>query len=189
MPASGTMNAKTAKHCSNRNQVIAVFTAPMEQSPAHLYKWNNPAVATQIEVNKVRLLNTIITITVIMLASPVTYAQTDKIVVQLTRDNENFGHRKAFFQIDKVLTEIGEDKLDIVVVAYEDGIHALTQNSRTSSLLTKLANRGVAFKACMISMKAWELSEDDFPLEVEFVAAGAPEMIRKQLAGYKYWKP
>jgi len=131
----------------------------------------------------------IITLITVTLISTVCYAETDKIVVQLTRDNENYGHRKAFFQIDKVLTEIGEKNLKIVVVAYEDGIHALTQNSRTSTMLTKLANKGVTFKACKISMNAWELTEDDFPLEVEFVSAGAPEMIRRQLAGYKYWKP
>lgn len=112
-----------------------------------------------------------------------------QIVVQLTRSSENFAHKKTFFQIDKVLSELGEDKLEIIVVAYEDGIHALTQNSRTAQMLTKLANRGVVFKACKISMNAWDLSEDDFPLEVEFIPAGAPEMIRKQLAGYKYWKP
>ena len=111
------------------------------------------------------------------------------IVVQLTRSSENFGHRKAFFQIDKVLSEIGEKKLKIVVVAYENGIHALTQDSRTAQMLTKLSNRGVTFKACKISMNAWKLTEDDFPLEVEFVPAGAPEMIRHQLEGYKYWKP
>lgn len=136
-----------------------------------------------------KFLFTLIALISVTLASPSSYAETDKIVVQLTRDNENFGHRKAFFQIDKVLSEIGEKNLEIVVVAYEDGIHALTQNSRSSTMLTKLANRGVTFKACKISMNAWELSEDDFPLEVEFVAAGAPEMIRRQLAGYKYWKP
>ena len=111
------------------------------------------------------------------------------IVVQLTRSSENFGHRKAFFQIDKVLSEIGEKKLKIVAVAYENGIHALTQDSRTAQMLTKLSNRGVKFKACKISMNAWQLTEDDFPLEVEFVPAGAPEMIRHQLEGYKYWKP
>jgi len=112
-----------------------------------------------------------------------------KIVVQLTRSSENYGHRKAFFQIDKVLSEIGQKKLQIVVVAYEHGIHALTSEASTSQLLTKLSNRGVKFKACKISMNAWKLTEDDFPLEVEFVSAGAPEMIRRQIAGYKYWKP
>lgn len=112
-----------------------------------------------------------------------------KIVVQLTRNSENFGHKKTFFQIDKVLSEIGESKLKIVVVAYEDGIHALTQDSRTVQLLTKLSNKGVEFKACKISMNAWDLTEDDFPLEVEFVESGAPEMIRRQIAGYKYWRP
>ena len=111
-------------------------------------------------------------------------------VMQLTRPSDNYGHRRAFLQMDKVLNDIGEKKLKIVVVAYEDGIHSLLANNKqTAQLLTKLANRGVTFKACRISMRAWNLSEDEFPLEVEFVPAGAPEMIRLQMAGYKYWRP
>ena len=111
-------------------------------------------------------------------------------VMQLTRNGENYGHRRAFMQIDKILSDIGEDKLKIEVVAYEDGIHALlSSNKETSQLLTKLANRGVIFKACRISMRAWNLKEDNFPLEVEFVPAGAPEVIRLQMQGHKYWRP
>lgn len=113
-----------------------------------------------------------------------------KFVMQLTRTAENYGHRRAMLQIDKILTDIGEDKLEIVVVAYENGIHALLSgNKETSQFLTKLANRGVTFKACRISMSAWSLTENEFPLEVEFVPAGATEMIKLQMAGYKYWKP
>lgn len=112
------------------------------------------------------------------------------IVLQLTRSSENHGHRRVLLQIDKVLDDIGEDKVNIVVVAYEDGIHALLAgNQKTSQLLTKLSNRGVTFRACRISMRAWDLTDDLFPLEVEFVPAGAPEMIRLQLEGYKYWRP
>lgn len=111
-------------------------------------------------------------------------------VVQLTRDGEHHGHRRVFLQIDKILDDIGEDKVKFTVVAYEDGIHALlANNAETSQLLTKLANRGVTFKACRISMHAWDLDESQFPLEVEFVPAGAPELIRLQLQGYKYWRP
>jgi intracellular sulfur oxidation DsrE/DsrF family protein len=111
-------------------------------------------------------------------------------VVQLTRSDDNYGHRRVFLQIDKVLDEIGEDKLNITVVAYEEGIKALlANNDKTSQLLTKLANRGVTFKACRISMKSWGLTDEQFPLEVEFVPSGAPEMIRLQMLGYKYWRP
>jgi len=111
-------------------------------------------------------------------------------VMQLTRTADNYGHRRAFLQIDKVLSDLGEKKLNITVVAYEDGIHALlAKNKQTSQLLTKLANRGVTFKACRISMRAWDLKEDEFPLEVEFVPAGAPEVIRLQMLGHKYWRP
>jgi len=119
-----------------------------------------------------------------------TKATATPFVMQLTRSGDNYGHRRAFLQIDKVLDGLGEDKLHIVVVAYEEGIQALTaENKETAQLLTKLANRGVVFRACRISMRAWELTEQDFPLEVEYVPAGAPEVIRLQLAGYKYWKP
>jgi len=111
-------------------------------------------------------------------------------VMQLTRHGDNYGHRRVFLQIDKVTSDIGDKKLKIEVVAYEDGIHALLANNKeTSQLLTKLANRGVTFKACRISMRAWNLKEEEFPLEVEFVPAGAPEVIRLQMQGYKYWRP
>lgn len=111
-------------------------------------------------------------------------------VVQLTRPAEGFGHRRALLQLDRALTDLGEDKVRFTVVAYEDGIQALrADNDKTVQLLTKLANRGVLFKACRISMRAWELTEQQFPLEVEFVPAGAPEVLRLQMLGYKYWKP
>lgn len=111
-------------------------------------------------------------------------------VMQLTRSADDYGHRRAFMQIDKILDDLGEKNLHIEVVAYEDGIHALrADNESTIHLLTKLANRGVVFKACRISMRAADLKEEDFPLEVEFVPAGAPEMIRLQMQGYKYWRP
>ena len=130
---------------------------------------------------------------IIMIALPsVAVAEPDAVpfVMQLTRAGDNYGHRRAFLQIDKILDDLGDDKLAFEVVAYEDGIHALLENNKeTSQLLTKLANRGVKFKACRISMRAWSLKEDDFPLEVEFVPAGAPEVIRLQMLGHKYWRP
>ena len=111
-------------------------------------------------------------------------------VMQLTRSSDNYGHRKAFLQLDKVLDDIGEDQLKVEVVAYENGIHALlSENKETSQLLSKLANRGVIFKACRISMRAWDLEEDEFPIEVVFVPDGAPEAIQLQIKGYKYWHP
>lgn len=123
-------------------------------------------------------------------AEPAVNAKPINFVMQLTRNSDNFGHRRAFLQIDKILNDLGDKNLNITVVAYEDGIHSLlAKNEETSQLLSKLANRGVTFKACRISMNAWGLKDDQFKLEVEFVSAGAPEMIRLQMQGYKYWKP
>jgi len=44
-------------------------------------------------------------------------------------------------------------------------------------------------KISHISMRASDLTEEHFPLEVEYVPAGAPEVIRLQMKGYKYWRP
>lgn len=110
-------------------------------------------------------------------------------VMQMTTEDAQ-QQRRAFMQIAKTLEDIGPDKVNIEVVAYEGGILSLlTNNSGTAGLLEALHRQGVRFKACRISMRASDLSETDFPLEVEFVSAGAPEMIRLQMEGYRYWRP
>lgn len=116
-------------------------------------------------------------------AKPVTF------VMQMTV-SEEIQQRRALLQIAKVLEDIGPDKVKIEVVAYEGGILSLlTNNSGTAALVESLHRQGVKFKACRISMRASDLTEADFPLEVEFVPAGAPEMIRLQLQGARYWRP
>jgi len=111
-------------------------------------------------------------------------------VMQLTRSAENYGHRRALMQLDKSLSELGENNIVVEVVAYEDGIHALlSDNELTSQLVLKLASRGVKFKVCRISMQSQGLDEDDFPMDVGFVHAGAPEVMRLQIAGYNYLRP
>jgi intracellular sulfur oxidation DsrE/DsrF family protein len=110
-------------------------------------------------------------------------------VMQMTVGDSD-AQRRAFLQIAKVLEDIGPHKVKIEVVAYEGGIASLlADNSDTATLLAALAREGVRFKACRISMRGHGYTDADFPLEVEFVPAGAPEMIRLQMAGYRYWRP
>lgn len=144
------------------------------------------------EIMLYRLFTILAIAPILLLMTPMQTMATESaqpFVVQLTRKAEGVGHRRVMLQLDKILSDL-DGKVRFEVVAYEDGIHALlANNKKTSQLLTKLANRGVTFKACRISMNAWDLKEDDFPLEVEFIPAGAPEIIRLQLNGYKYWRP
>jgi len=110
-------------------------------------------------------------------------------VMQMTTEDPLL-QRRALMQIQKVLADIGSEKVRIEVVAYEGGILSLlTNNASTAGLLETLHRQGVKFKACRISIRASDLAESDFPLEVEFVPAGAPEMIRLQMKGYRYWRP
>ena len=110
-------------------------------------------------------------------------------VIQMTIGDSD-AQRRAFLQIAKVLEDIGAQKVKIEVVAYEGGIDSLlSDNKDTATLLAALAMQGVRFKACRISMRGHGYTDKDFPLEVEFVPAGAPEMIRLQMTGHRYWRP
>jgi len=117
--------------------------------------------------------------------------QPEDFVVQFTRtDGLNNGHRRVLLQLDRVLKDMEPERVRFTVVAYEEGIHALrADNGRTAALINDLSSRGVRFLACHISMKAAGLTEDDMNMNVNFVPAGAPEVIRLQLQGYRYWKP
>ena len=68
-----------------------------------------------------------------------------------------------------------------------------TRNSLELSTVAKhaylLANAGVEFRVCRLSMNAWNYTDDDFPMEVEFVPVGATELLRLQMEGYHYWRP
>ncbi len=110
-------------------------------------------------------------------------------VMQMTVGDSD-AQRRAFLQIAKVLEDMGPQQVRIEVVAYEGGITALlADNNDTATLLAMLAREGVRFKACRISMRGHGYTDADFPLEVEFVPAGAPEMVRLQMQGYRYWRP
>ncbi|HEY9099422.1 MAG TPA: DsrE family protein [Thiobacillus sp.] len=110
-------------------------------------------------------------------------------VMQMTVGDSD-AQRRAFLQIAKVLEDVGPQKVKIEVAAYEGGIAALlADNNDTATLIAALAREGVRFKACRISMRGHGYTDADFPLEVEFVPAGAPEMVRLQMKGYRYWHP
>ena len=110
-------------------------------------------------------------------------------VMQMTIGDSD-AQRRAFMQIAKVLEDIGPHKVSIEVVAYEGGIASLlADNNDTVTLIAALVREGVRFKACRISMRGHGYTDADFPLEVEFVPAGAPEMVRLQVEGYRYWQP
>ncbi len=106
-------------------------------------------------------------------------------VMQMTVGDSD-AQRRAFLQIAKVLEDIGATKVKIEVVAYEGGITSLLADNNDTAAL---ARQGVRFKACRISMRGHGYTDADFPLEVEFVSAGAPEMVRLQMEGYRYWRP
>ena len=95
-------------------------------------------------------------------------------VAMLTGDNQATAERiAAGLGIDLVLADVLPGQ----------------KADKVKELQAALARQGVRFKACRISMRGHGFIDNDFPMEVEFVPAGAPEMIRLQTQGYRYWRP
>ena len=132
-----------------------------------------------------------IVISISLALVPITgFTAPTEFVVQLTKKDDNGAHRRALMQVARVLKDVGRKNVNFTVVAYEHGITALLENNeKTAELVAGLNRLGVSFKACKVSMQASDLTEDDFPMEVDYVAAGAPELIRLRLKGYEYWRP
>lgn len=90
--------------------------------------------------------------------------------------------------IDNILKEA--DDTQIEVVCHGEGISLLTKkNSKHADMVEKLIERDVRFVACENTMKKKSLEKSDLIEGAVTVPSGAFEVLRKQQAGYGYFRP
>jgi len=113
-----------------------------------------------------------------------------KIVYQFNKADENY-HNHVLFSVGSMLRKYG-DNVDIVVVAFAEGIHILAENplrpvSETTRMRVKsLADYGVKFHACGNTMKSLEWTKEDLLPFAEVVEVGAADLMELQEQGYAY---
>ncbi|MBT2642276.1 DsrE family protein [Bacillus sp. ISL-41] len=93
--------------------------------------------------------------------------------------------------VENSLAEIGEDKMEIEVVAFGAGIHMLSKEKSSPELqerIRKLQERGVVFAACANSMAKNGYEMEDMIDGAVQVPSGAAEVIRKQRQGWIYMR-
>lgn len=91
--------------------------------------------------------------------------------------------------VENSLSEIGEDKMQIEVVAFGAGIHMLSKEKTSPEIqerIRKLQERGVVFAACANSMAKNGYTMEDMIDGAIQVPSGAAEVIRKQRQGWIY---
>jgi intracellular sulfur oxidation DsrE/DsrF family protein len=117
----------------------------------------------------------------------------DKLKV-LFHINETEKWKVVFGNISNLISDIGEENVDINVVATGFSVYGYTDSEKLS-VMKQLSLRGVNFIACRNSLSNMCqegvacVKEELLPPFIVIVPAGITEIIKKQRDGYAYVKP
>jgi intracellular sulfur oxidation DsrE/DsrF family protein len=92
---------------------------------------------------------------------------------------------------NNVMKFYGVDNVEVVIVAYSQGIKALLKrgNVNIKKRVKSLMTYDVEFIACGNTMRTLKIDKEDLIEGVEVVTAGIVELIERQLRGYIYIRP
>jgi intracellular sulfur oxidation DsrE/DsrF family protein len=114
-------------------------------------------------------------------AAPATY----KVVFQVS-DADPAKWQMTLNNVRNAQTELGQDKVQVEVVAYGPGIAMLKADSEVAARLAEAAQSGAAVLACENSMRGFKLARTQMAGAVAYVPSGVAHLIRRQAEGYAY---
>lgn len=81
--------------------------------------------------------------------------------------------------------------LEVEIVAFGAGLNMLKYDSEVGDRLKTAAAKGIAIKACGMTMKMMKLTEGDLYPDagIKVVPSGGIEIMKKQQAGWSYLRP
>jgi intracellular sulfur oxidation DsrE/DsrF family protein len=100
-------------------------------------------------------------------------------------------HDGGLKNIANILKDVaGDPGTEIEVVCHSAGIGLVVKKeSKYPEEVAGLIKKGVRFKACRNTMRQRNLKQEDLLPNIDTVPSGAVEVIRKQQAGFAYFKP
>lgn len=95
-----------------------------------------------------------------------------------------------FRNIENLLADLGENNVEIELVANGEGVNALVKGPDSHvEQIEPLAAKGVRFVACAHSLSQLEIARDALLESVEVVSSGIGELVKKQAEGWAYIRP
>ncbi|MGC8996515.1 MAG: DsrE family protein [Fervidicoccaceae archaeon] len=105
-------------------------------------------------------------------------------------DDRMFGRMMS--NIKNLVTDLGDDEVDIAVVANGDGVKHFTKSSLKEKGLEEIMNMlkwKVRFYICRNSLRALGIKEEEILEHFEIVPAGITQIVKLQSEGFAYIKP
>jgi intracellular sulfur oxidation DsrE/DsrF family protein len=97
---------------------------------------------------------------------------------------------QVFKKIANLLAELGENSVDVELVANGGGVKALVNGHDShADQVDQLAANGVCYSACAYSLSTPGIAKESLLESVDVVSAGVAELVKKQAAGWAYLRP
>lgn len=114
-----------------------------------------------------------------------TFDEPRKIVIQI-HDSELNKINHNLSTIYNILKEYPSESLQVVVVAYGNGMRAFRKDYDKDTLkrIVSLMEYDVEFIGCRNTMETMKWKESEFIDDMSYVQAGIVELIERQVAGY-----
>ena len=125
---------------------------------------------------------------VIASAQPKIGAVKNKVVFQMS-DNDPMRWSLALNNMRNVQVELGDDDVELELVAYGPGIGMLKGDSPMAKRIAEALKTGVKVIACENTMKSLKLGYADMLPDIGYAPSGVVELMRKQQQGYAYIRP
>ena len=114
--------------------------------------------------------------------------QKERVIIQVS-DADPKKWALALNNAKNVQTDLGADKSEIEIVAYGPGIGMLKADAEIANRIEEAVASGVRVVACENTMRNQKIGRDDMHKNIEYVAAGVVELMRRQQQGYAYIRP
>jgi len=114
-----------------------------------------------------------------------------KVVIQVSTDDPRT-QTIALNNAVNLQKALGQDNVQIEIIAYGPGLGMLTSNSKEGQRITSLAMQDIQFSACGNTMKGIEKKTGKMPALLEgvtVVEAGVLRLMELQERGYAYVRP
>lgn len=112
----------------------------------------------------------------------------NKVVFQMS-DNDQTRWMLALNNIRNVQLELGEDLVELELVAYGPGIGMLKGDSPVAKRIAEALKTGVKVVACENTMKGLKLAYADMLPDIGYAPSGVVELMRRQQDNYAYIRP
>lgn len=112
----------------------------------------------------------------------------ERVVIQVS-DGDPKTWTQALNVVRNIKQAYGEDKVDVEVVAFGNGIGMLKMDSEVGNRVDEAIGSGIHVYACENTMRGRKLGKEDMLPTVGYVPAGVVEIIKKQRQGWAVVRP